>query len=52
MYQTKTMEKLEMIECPKCGEPMPLNKTKTEITPNRIEDRNLQGPLTILETDK
>ena len=21
MYQTKTMEKLEMIECPKCGEP-------------------------------
>ncbi len=103
MYQTKTMKKLKMIPCPKCGNPMPLkrkelgynvcvncstvsakrgvpvmrgtgdhtwvdlevmtqdqferyeemeNKTKTEITPNRNEDRNLQGPFTILETDK
>ena len=28
------------------------NKTKSEITPNKVEERNLQGPLTILETDK
>lgn len=26
MYQTKTMEKLEMIACPKCGNPMPLKR--------------------------
>ena len=102
MYQTKTME-LEMIECPKCGNPMPVkrrelgyhvcvncstisakrgipvmrgtgdhtwvdlevmtqeqferfeemeNKTKSEITPLREEDNNLQGPFTIKETDK
>ena len=28
------------------------NKTKSEVAPDRIEDRNLQGPLTIIETDK
>jgi len=28
------------------------NKTKTEITPNKTEGRNLQGPFTIVETDK
>ena len=28
------------------------NKTKSEITPNKVEERNLQGPLTIIETDK
>jgi len=28
------------------------NKTKSEITPNRNEDRNLQGPFTIIETNK
>ena len=26
MYQTKTMEKLEMIVCPKCENPMPLKR--------------------------
>ena len=26
MYQTKTMEKLEMMECPQCGEPMPVKR--------------------------
>ncbi len=26
MYQTKTMEKLEMTACPKCGNPMPLKR--------------------------
>ena len=26
MYQTKTMEKLEMIACPKCENPMPLKR--------------------------
>ena len=103
MYQTKTMETLEMIACPKCGNPMPLkrkelgyhvcvncstvsakrgvpvmrgtgdhtwvdlevmtqeqferyeemeNKTKTEITPSKTEGRNLQGPFTIVETNK
>jgi ssDNA-binding Zn-finger/Zn-ribbon topoisomerase 1 len=26
MYQTKTMEKLEMMECPQCGGPMPVKK--------------------------
>ena len=102
MYQIKTME-LEMIECPQCGNPMPLkrkelgyhvcincstesakrgipvmrgsgdhtwvdlevmtqeqferfeemeNKTKSEITPLREEDNNLQGPFTIKETEK
>ena len=96
MYQTKTMEKLEMVACPKCGNPMPLkrrelgyhvcvncstesakrgvpvmrgtgdhtwvdlevmtqemeNKTKSEIVPSKTEGRNLQGPFTIVETDK
>jgi len=28
------------------------NKTKSEITPLREEDNNLQGPFTIKETDK
>jgi hypothetical protein len=28
------------------------NKTKTEITPNRSEERNLQGPYTIVDTKK
>ena len=28
------------------------NKTKSEITPLRNEDENLQGPFTIKETDK
>lgn len=102
MYQIKTME-LKMIECPQCGNPMPLkrkelgyhvcincstesakrgipvmrgsgdhtwvdlevmtqeqferfeemeNKTKSEITPLREEDNNLQGPFTIKETEK
>ena len=26
MYQTKTMEKLEMMECPQCGGPMPVKR--------------------------
>ena len=26
MYQTKTMEKLEMMECPQCSEPMPVKR--------------------------
>ena len=103
MYQTKTMEKLEMIACPKCGNPMPLkrkelgyhvcincstvsakrgvpvmrgtgdhtwvdlevmtqeqferyeemeNKTKSEIRHNKTNKGNLQGPFTIVETDK
>ncbi len=26
MYQTKTMEKLEMTACPKCGNSMPLKR--------------------------
>ena len=103
MYQTKTMEKLEMISCPKCGNPMPLkrkelgyhvcincstvsakrgvpvmrgtgdhtwvdlevmtqeqferyeemeNKTKSEIRHNKTNKGNLQGPFTIVETDK
>ncbi len=26
MYQTKTMEKLEMAACPKCGNSMPLKR--------------------------
>ena len=26
MYQTKTMEKLEMMECPQCGSPMPVKR--------------------------
>ena len=26
MYQTKTMEKLEMMECPQCGWPMPVKR--------------------------
>ena len=28
------------------------NKIKTEITPNKKGNRNLQGPFTIVETDK
>ena len=28
------------------------SKTKSEVAPDRIETRNLQGPLTIIETDK
>ena len=103
MYQTKTMEKLEMIACPKCENPMPLkrkelgyhvcincstvsakrgvpvmrgtgdhtwvdlevmtqeqferyeemeNKTKSEIRHNKTNKGNLQGPFTIVETDK
>ena len=102
MYRTKTM-KLEMMECPQCGNPMPVkrrelgyhvcvncstvsakrgipvmrgtgdhtwvdlevmtqeqferfeemeNKTKSEITPLRNEDNNLQGPFTIKDTNK
>ena len=103
MYQIKTMEKLEMMACPQCGNPMPVkrkelgyhvcvncstvsakrgipvlrgtgdhtwvdlevmtqeqfekyeemeNKTKSEIVPNKTEGKNLQGPFTIVETDK
>ena len=29
-----------------------MDKTKTEITPSKTEGRNLQGPFTIVETDK
>ena len=28
------------------------NKTKSEIVPSKTEGRNLQGPFTIVETDK